>query len=64
MRCVHTNTSQAEEMYAALQAQGITPNTYILNAMLNVYAERGNAASAQDLYVQMTGMPGCAHTTW
>lgn len=45
-------------MYEALQAQGIQPNTYLLNAMLNVFAECGNAARAQDLYVQMTGMPG------
>lgn len=45
-------------MYETLQAQGIQPNTYILNAMLNVYAESGNAARAQDLYVQMAGMPG------
>lgn len=49
---------QAEGMYEALQAQGIQPNTYILNAMLNVYAECGNAARAQDLYACMTAMPG------
>lgn len=53
----HTNT-QAELLFGKMQGDGIKPNTHTYNALLNVYAEVGDAPRAQDVYVQMTSTPG------